>query len=154
MHKRKKRPVHVFIITKFLAEFLREVLERYQPVSTTGSILLVDDELVLLDILKEGLEAYCAGFSILTARDGIIAKEKLKENAISLVVTNLNMPGINGFELLDYIKVNYPDIPVIICSGYHGLEKSELAREKGAVAYFRKPCRIEDLVRTIKGFLK
>jgi len=42
----------------------------------------------------------------LTARDGIIARQKLKENAVSLVVTNLRMPGIDGFELLDYIKVN------------------------------------------------
>ncbi|MBW1701208.1 MAG: response regulator [Deltaproteobacteria bacterium] len=154
MAKRKKRPVRVFIRAKFLAEFLRQVLGRHRPVSTTGSILLVDDELVLLDILKQGLEEYFTGFSILTAKDGFIAKEKLKKNAVSLVVTNLNMPGINGFELLDYIKVNYPDILVIICSGYHGLEKSELAREKGAVAYLRKPFRIENLVETIRGFLK
>ena len=128
MAKRKKRPVHFFIVKKFLAEFLRQVLGRHRPFSTTGSILLVDDELALLDILKQELESYCPGFSILTARDGFMAKKKLKENAISLVVTNLNMPGINGFELLDHIKVNYPDILVIILSGYHGLEKSELAR--------------------------
>jgi len=90
----------------------------------------------------------------LTARDGIIARQKLKENAVSLVVTNLRMPGIDGFELLDYIKVNYPDIPVIIFSGYHSPEKSELAREKGAAAYVRKSCRLEDLVRTIRNFVK
>lgn len=114
----------------------------------------MDDELILLELLKEALEDHFPGFSVLTAGDGIIAKEKLKQNAISLVFTNLNMPGINGFELLEHIRINYPDIPVIICSGYHGLEKSELAREKGAVAYFRKPCKIEDLVRTIRGFLK
>jgi DNA-binding NtrC family response regulator len=149
----KKRPDHLFIVKKFAADFLRQVFETHRPVSTTGSILLVDDELALLDILKQALKEYFARFSILTANNGVIAKERLKENAISLVVTNLNMPGINSFELLDHIKAHYPDMPVIILTGYHGPGKSELARKKGAVAFLRKPCKIEELVRTIRHFL-
>jgi len=133
---------------------LREALEECLGDTLIPKVLLVDDERTILDVLKQVLGDYRDTFSVLTASDGFIAKDKLKKNAVSLVVTNLNMPGINGFELLDYIKVNYPDIPVIICSGYHGLEKSELAREKGAVAYFRKPCKIEDLAGTIRSFLK
>jgi len=133
---------------------LREALEECLGDTLRPKILLVDDELTILDGLKWAFGDYSDTFSVLTATDGFIAKEKLKKHAVSLVVTNLNMPGIDGFELLDYIKANYPNIPVIIFSGNHDPEKSELARKKGAVAYFRKPCKIEDLVRTVRSFFK
>ena len=137
----------------FLAVFLRKILRRHRPVSTTGTILLVDDELALLDALKQLLKEHFSGFSILTASDGIMARERLRENPASLVVTNLNMPGMNGLQLLDHIKAHYPGLPVIILTGMHSPEKSELARRKGAVAYLRKPCKIEELVRTMRYFV-
>jgi len=88
------------------------------------------------------------------AEDGLIATKKLKENKISLVVTNLRMPGLNGFELPDHIKAHYPDIPVIIITGYDSPENERLARAKGAAAYIRKPFKIEELTGAISTFLK
>lgn len=149
----KKRTDHPFTVKKSLAVFLKHTFRRHRPVSTTGSILLVDDELALLESLKQLFKEHFVGFSILTASDGIMAKERLRQNPVSLVITNLNMPGMNGFELLDHIKAHYPGMPVIILTGYHSPEKSEMARRKGAVAYFRKPCKIEELVRMAKHFL-
>ena len=88
------------------------------------------------------------------AEDGLIATKKLKENEISLVVTNLRMPGLNGFELLDHIKAHYPHIPVIITTGYGSPDKERLALTKGAAAYVRKPFKFEELTGAISTFLK
>ncbi|MBW1717430.1 MAG: hypothetical protein JRJ77_16690, partial [Deltaproteobacteria bacterium] len=54
MDKRKKRPMRVFINPRYLAWLLREAVERYQTESTAGSILVVDDEVTLLHVLKDG----------------------------------------------------------------------------------------------------
>jgi len=153
MTTRKRRPDRFFVVRNLAAQFLRHVLGRHRPVPTKGSILLVDDELALLESLKQLLKEHFVGFSILTASDGIMARERLRQNPVSLVITNLNMPGMNGFQLLDHIKAHYPGLPVIILTGMHSPEKSELARRKGAVAYLRKPCRLEDLVGTIRYFI-
>jgi len=135
-------------------EVLREAIKNCLDKSMMRHILVVDDEECLLYPIKEMLEKYCDTFSVLTAEDGVTATEKLKENEISLVVTNLRMPGLNGFELLDHIKAHYPHIPVIITTGYDGLENERLAQSKGAAAYIRKPFKIEELTGAISIFLK
>lgn len=133
---------------------LREALEECLGDSSKIKILFVDDEKSILDLLKQTFGDGSDTYSVLTAKDGLIAKEKLEKHAVSLVVTNLNMPGIDGLELLDYIKANYPNIPVIIFSGSHDPEKIQLARDKGAAAYIKKPCMLDDLAKTIRSFLQ
>jgi CheY-like chemotaxis protein len=112
-------------------------------------VLVVDDDQEMLLSLKEGLEKYNETFSVLMAGDGLIAMEKLKKLPISLVVTDLKMPRMDGFTLLARIMEQYPDIPVIIMTGYSTPEMQELAREGGAVGYIEKPFMIEDLARKI-----
>ena len=75
-------------------------------------------------------------------------------NTISLVVTDLKMPGMDGFELLAHIMEHYPDIPVIIITGYSTPEMEHLAREGGAVGYIAKPFLIENLARQILSTLR
>ena len=112
-------------------------------------VLIVDDDQEMLLSLKEGLEKYNETFSVLMAGDGLIAMEKLKEFPISLVVTDLKMPRMDGFTLLARIMERYPDIPVIIMTGYSTPEMQKLARKGGAVGYIEKPFMIEDLARKI-----
>jgi CheY-like chemotaxis protein len=112
-------------------------------------VLIVDDDQEMLLSLKEGLEKYNETFSVLMAGDGLIAMEKLKNLSISLVVTDLKMPRMDGFTLLARIMEHYPDIPVIIMTGYSTPEMQKLAREGGAVGYIEKPFMIEDLARKI-----
>jgi len=112
-------------------------------------VLVVDDDQEMLLSLKEGLEKYNETFSVLMAGDGLIAMEKLKKLPISLVVTDLKMPRMDGFTLLARIMEQYPDIPVIIMTGYSTPEMQKLAREGGAVGYIEKPFMIEDLARKI-----
>jgi len=118
------------------------------------NVLLVDDDQEMLLALKEGFTKYQDSFSVLLASDGQVAVESLQKNMISLVVTDLKMPRMDGFELLAHIMEQYPDIPVIIITGYSTPEMEQLAREGGAVGYISKPFLIENLARQIMTTLR
>ena len=112
-------------------------------------VLIVDDDHEMLLSLKEGLERYGETFSVLTAGNGLMATQKLKENPISLVVSDLKMPEMDGFALLSHIMENYPGIPVIIMTGYSTPEMESSAMEGGAVGYIEKPFMVDSLARKI-----
>lgn len=118
------------------------------------NVLFVDDDQEMLQALKEGLEKYKDTFKVVLAEDGSNAVEKLKKNTISLVVTDLKMPNMDGFSLLAHIMEKYPDIPVIIITGYSTSEMKRLAQEGGAVGYISKPFLIEDLAKHIMKTLR
>jgi len=113
------------------------------------NVLVVDDNQEMLLSLKEGLEKYGETFSVVLAGDGMVAVEKLKEHTISLVVTDLKMPQMDGFSLLAHLMEYFPDIPVIIITAYSTPYMEWLAREGGVVGYIEKPFMIEDLARKI-----
>jgi CheY-like chemotaxis protein len=118
------------------------------------NVLFVDDDQEMLQALKEGLEKYRDTFSVVLAKDGYDAVSKLKQNTISLVVTDLKMPNMDGFSLLAHIMEKYPEIPVIIITGYSTSEMKRLAQEGGAVGYISKPFLIEDLAKHIMKTLR
>ena len=118
------------------------------------TVLFVDDDQEMLLALKAGFSKYRDSFAVQLASDGLQAVEKLKQNFVSLVVTDLKMPRMDGFELLAHIMEHYPDIPVIIITGYSTPEMKHLAREGGAVGYIAKPFLIENLVDQIRGTLQ
>jgi len=118
------------------------------------NVLVVDDDRELLLSLSEGLEKYSETFSLLLAGDGQVAVEKLKENTVSLVVTDLKMPNMDGFALLGHIMQQYPEIPVIIITAYSTPRMEKLAREGGAVGYIEKPFMIDNLARKIMTALR
>jgi CheY-like chemotaxis protein len=113
------------------------------------NVLIVDDDQEMLTSLENGLLKYKESFSVLKAEDGLDAVEKLKNNIISLVVTDLKMPRMDGFALLQHIMEDYPDIPVIIITGYSTPEMERLARKGGAIGYIAKPFILENLARNI-----
>jgi CheY-like chemotaxis protein len=117
-------------------------------------VLFVDDDQIMLLALKKRLEKYSDTFSIILAEDGFDAVRKLKENSVSLVVLDLKMPRMDGVSLLSHISSKYPDIPVIIISGYRTEEMHRLAREKEVVAYISKPFQIDDLAKVILTTLR
>ena len=118
------------------------------------NVLLVDDDTEMLHALKEGFKRYRESFTVLLAEDGLMALEVLQKHIISLVVTDLKMPNMDGFELLAHIMQHFPDIPVIIITGYSTPEMEHLAREGGAVGYIGKPFLVENLARQILTTLR
>lgn len=79
-------------------------------------ILLVDDEDSIHLIYSEELEE--EGYEVHSALTGEEALEKLKTISPDLVILDINMPGMNGIDVLRQMKENNPDLPVILCSAY------------------------------------
>jgi len=117
-------------------------------------VLLVEDVEAILNSIREGLEEYQESFSVASACNGQVAIERLRERHISLVVTDLKMPEADGFQLLSHVMEFYPDIPVIVMTGYSNTEMERLAQRGGAIGYIAKPFKIEDLAKKILNALR
>ena len=117
-------------------------------------VLIVDDDQEMLRILKKDLGKYSRTFTVLTAEDGLAAVEMLKKNNISLIITDLELPQMDGIALLSHLRERYPDISAIVITDSSTPEKQKLAKEKGAAGYVEKPFIIEDLARKIITSLK
>mgnify|MGYP006302302241 CR=1 FL=1 len=113
------------------------------------NVLIVDDDRDLLLMTRHGLEKYRSVFSVQIAEDGNSAVEKLRENEISLVVTDLKMPGMDGFGLLAHVMEHYPDVPVIVITAYGTPELEKRANRTGAIGYIQKPFMVDELARQI-----
>ena len=111
-------------------------------------VLIVDDDPEILKYLKEGLSRHDETFSVLTAIDGLDALDQLKQDTVSIVVTDLKMPRMDGFSLLAHIMEHYPEVPVIIMTGFSTPEMERSAWEKGAIDYISNPFMVNDLAKS------
>jgi CheY-like chemotaxis protein len=110
-------------------------------------ILLVDDDKALRETFKKGLETYSDTLHVVTAEDGESAIEKLKSQDIFLLITDLKMPKVDGFALLSHVMEHYPEVPVIVITGYGTPQMKQMAQRGGAVGYIEKPFMIQDLAQ-------
>ncbi len=115
------------------------------------TLLLVDDETDLVEILATRFEM--AGYKVFTANDGHEALQILEKEKIDLVITDVQMPGVSGVQLLEKIREKNPNVPpVIFITGYSAI-KPEHAYDKGVQAIFAKPFDFKDLVGCVKKML-
>ncbi|RJP76629.1 MAG: response regulator [Candidatus Zixiibacteriota bacterium] len=106
-------------------------------------ILVVDDEEHIRVLLREVVQTL--GHRAILAANGVQALEKLSGTDVDLVITDINMPGLSGLDLLRRIKAELPDLPVILITGY-GTERAErAAQELRADGFLGKPFRVEDM---------
>ena len=108
-------------------------------------VLIVDDDKEFRPLICEGLAQYKDVFEVVAADDGRAALEMLRKIPVALVVTDLNMPRMDGLTLLVNILDHYPEIPVIIITGYSTPQMERIALKGGAVGYLEKPFLIEEL---------
>ena len=111
--------------------------------SDKGTLLVVDDDMIILDSLCEflGLE----GYSATGARTIAQAKKALSERRFAVVLSDVNLSNGSGFDLLDFIKTNYPQTVVVMITGYGTIESAVEAIKKGAYDYLTKPIVDDDL---------
>jgi len=113
------------------------------------TVLIVDDEKAFLLSLTAGLEKYKHHFKVLTAENGLKALEILKSNSIDLIVTDLRMPEMDGFELLTRVGLDFPVKPVIVMSAFATEENEELLNQIGGIPLIEKPIDLRSLADLI-----
>lgn len=118
------------------------------------SILLVDDETNFLLSLADMLKANEEEFSIKTAGNGREAANIIDNESVDLVVTDLNMPVMDGFELMAHISQVNSEMPVIAMTAYGTPEMESRLRNMGAFQYIEKPIDFDSLLRKIQDGLK
>jgi DNA-binding response OmpR family regulator len=115
-------------------------------------VLIVDDDKSFLHSLIDGFKAYEDKFAIATAGDGLEAVATLKKQKISLVLTDLKMPRMDGFELVAHLSNKYSNIPIIVMTAFGTPEMEDTLRDMGTFQYIEKPIDFGVLVeKIIKG---
>src|SRR5262249_31077097 len=128
---------------------LEEKLEaKERPVASDegpAQVLLVDDEPVILDVLARVLAKN--GHEIAQAKDGETAVKLVWERGFHVVITDKNLPGMSGLELIKQVKELSPDTDCVMMTGYSSKEAAIDALNKGATAYLEKPF---DDIKTVR----
>ncbi|MBI5074581.1 MAG: response regulator [Nitrospirae bacterium] len=113
------------------------------------NVLIVDDEKLFLLSLTDGLGIYAGEFNVITAENGRKAVELLGTINIDLIVTDLQMPVMDGFELLAHLSNHEPDIPVIVMTAYGAPSIEDKLRPYSVTRYLEKPLNLRKLASAI-----
>jgi CheY-like chemotaxis protein len=116
-------------------------------------LLLVDDNRVFRKTLLKFLMNEFESYRITEASDGIEAMEVVKEYLPDLVILDLNLPGISGFEVARYVKKEFPLIPIIVLSNYDENVYREEAKKTMVDAYIIKKNLVLELPDVIKELM-
>ena len=117
------------------------------------TVLIVDDSEMLMNYLEESFTKYRDTFAYLLAKDGLEAIEILKSETIALLVTDLQMPRIDGLGLLAYANKYHPSLPCIVMSA-HGTPSIRQTLHKDILQFIEKPFTADALAKAIIGALK
>ena len=115
-------------------------------------ILIVDDNVDMLNFFKKALEK--EGYSTILAEDGKKALDILKtHNGVDLILSDVKMPNKSGLDVLKEVREKYPDVKIILITGYAQVEEYLQAMEQGAYEYLTKPIRVNDLIDCVNRAL-
>jgi two-component system response regulator HydG len=116
------------------------------------SVLVVDDSLEMLELLQRQLK----GMNLITFRAANVpdAIELLKHTSVDLLITDLQMPEINGMQLVHYVKEHYPELPVLVVTGYPSISGAVEAVKSGVIDYLVKPFTQAELSQSVENCLR
>ena len=140
----------------FLADDVKLVTENLDYIVTTGEtlkkkVLFVDDESKILKSYHRMLRKM--PWQILTVPSGEKALELLDKEEIDLVITDIKMPNMHGIDLIKNIRKIDANIPIVICSGYHGMKEDDNMQFYNIAAFLEKPLEADILENKIKELL-
>lgn len=116
-----------------------------------ANILIVDDDYDMLELLQRQLQDQ--NFHCYKAASVVEAINILKFNAVDLLITDLQMPAINGMELIKYVEEHSPKVPKLVITGYPSIDGALNAIKSGALDYLVKPFTSEELKNAVERSL-
>ncbi len=127
------------------AESHGAMLESLTPPRHGGTVLVAEDDEALLYMQVQFMRA--EGYQVVEAANGEIASKILDSNDIDVLVSDIQMPIMDGLELLRIASERHPDVPVILATAQPSLVSAVQAVERGAFCYLSKPFSIRELAR-------
>jgi DNA-binding response OmpR family regulator len=121
---------------------------------TMARICLIDDDIFVRDALALGLSD--AGFEVLTAPGAAAGYDIAARENVEAVITDLNMPGTGGAQLIAELRAHWPQLPIVAISGASTIDGrlvTDVAREMGADAVMAKPFRARELAAVLERLL-
>lgn len=118
----------------------------------TPSILIVEDHVKMADSISKGLED--SGFHAEVAYDGFIGKRLTETKKFDLIILDVNLPLMNGYELCADIRTRDASVPVIMLTAMGSTEDKLMGFDRGADDYIVKPFEFRELLARIKALLK
>lgn len=116
------------------------------------NVLVVEDDVELNQFIQKGLQS--EGIGVSAAYDGVIGRSMINERQFDVVVLDVNMPGMNGYDLCQFVKQNWPAIPVILLTALGSLDNKVMGFESGADDYLAKPFAFKELVFRLKALAR
>jgi DNA-binding NtrC family response regulator len=113
-------------------------------------ILVADDEETVRMVLKQILEQ--GGFQVETAKNGVEALSKLKADNFNMLISDINMPEMDGVELLSKAKQALPELPVIFITAFGKSQVIMQAMKSGLSSYIEKPFRMNDVIGVVNQY--
>jgi len=117
-------------------------------VTETNEVWVIDDDKSIRWVLEKALKK--ADMEVVTFENGDQLLNKLDAHQPDAILSDVRMPGIDGFELLKLIKEKYSDLPVIIMTAHSDLDSAVSAYHRGAFEYLPKPFDIKDAIEQVK----
>ncbi len=118
----------------------------------TKHLLIVEDEAPLREVVAERLAD--AGYGVVQASNGEEALERLAEFAFDIIVTDLRLPGLDGGKVLEAAIARYPEIIVIVVTGYGTVKDAVEAIKRGAADFVTKPFQFDELLYALESALE
>lgn len=115
------------------------------------NVLIVDDDYDMLELLHRNLKSM--NFHTYKASSVTEAVEILKSNSIDLLITDLQMPGINGIELIKYANEQFPTVAKLVITGYPSIDSAVDSLKSGALEYLVKPFTSDEFHRAIENMV-
>lgn len=113
------------------------------------SVLLVDDDVTIVWAVGRCLTR--AGFAVMTCGDGLEAVSLLSTRPCDVLVTDIQMPGLNGLQLIDWVRENRPETRVVVITAFGSPALREASSKKGAFLYFEKPVDPDLLIEALRS---
>ena len=119
---------------------------------TKATVLVAEDDNLIRTIFVEIVKG--EGFDVVEADDGQRAFDLVTSRKIDMIISDMKMPVMSGFDLLLAVKKTHPEIPVTVITGFNSEFREEEALAAGADAYITKPFKVADVAETLRRMYK
>ena len=124
-----------------------------QPARERRLVIVVDDSITMRKVTSRVLESN--DYAVMTARDGVDALEKLQDQTPDLMLFDIEMPRMDGYELTERVRddVRFRGTPIMMITSRAGQKHQDRAMQAGANAYLTKPYREDELIAEVERLL-